>query len=145
MVFFFHLAYLLILTFICNWFGLLFVDCATMFVTLKGRKWCWPFKFLFWDAINVVTFLTMDKNKISFYFMSIWHYLSILFFKFGLFRLFRLFTNVFIINIGLFLFKILQEISVICFHNLVATILKLYFNFFKIKFVLLVKICVWSM
>jgi hypothetical protein len=116
-----------------------------MFVTLKGRKWCWPFKFLFWDAINVVTFLTMDKNKISFYFMSIWHYLSILFFKFGLFRLFRLFTNVFIINIGLFLFKILQEISVICFHNLVATILKLYFNFFKIKFVLLVKICVWSM
>jgi len=30
--------------------------------------------------------------------------------------------NVFIINSGLFLFKILQEINVYCFHNLVATI-----------------------
>jgi hypothetical protein len=50
--------------------------------------------------------------------------------------------NVFIINTGLFLFKILQEINVIGFHNLVATILNLYLQFFIIKFVLPVKILV---
>jgi hypothetical protein len=38
--------------------------------------------------------------------------------------------NFFIINNGLFLFKILQEINVICFHNLVATRLNLYLQIF---------------
>ncbi len=70
---------LLVLTFICSWFRLLFTDCVTMFATLKRRKPCWPFKFLFRDATNVMIFLTMDKNKTSFYFTRIWHYLSIYF------------------------------------------------------------------
>jgi hypothetical protein len=34
--------------------------------------------------------------------------------------------NVFIISSGFFLFKILQEVNVICFHNLVAIRLNLY-------------------
>jgi hypothetical protein len=49
--------------------------------------------------------------------------------------------NVFIINNEFFLFKILQEINVICFHNLVATKLNLYLQFFY-NFFLLVKILV---
>jgi hypothetical protein len=51
----------------------------TMFATLKGRKQCWPFRFLFRDAADVVTFLTMEKNKTSSNFRRIWHYLSIYF------------------------------------------------------------------
>jgi hypothetical protein len=49
--------------------------------------------------------------------------------------------NVFIINNGFFPFKILEEINVICFHNLVPTILNLYLQFFN-KFFLPVKILV---
>jgi hypothetical protein len=40
---------------------------------LKGRKWCWPFRFLFRDVVDVVTFFTMDKNKTSSNIMRIWH------------------------------------------------------------------------
>jgi hypothetical protein len=50
--------------------------------------------------------------------------------------------NIFIINSGLFLFKKIQEVNVSCFHNLVATRLNLYLQFFSNKFVLLVKILV---
>jgi hypothetical protein len=69
---------LLVLTFVCNRLGLLFANCTTMFVTLKMRKWFWSFKYLFQDATNVVTLLTMDKNKTS-NFTRIWHYVSIYF------------------------------------------------------------------
>ncbi len=71
--YFFHLLCLLVLTFVCTWFGPLFTNCATIFATLKGRKWCWPFRFLFRDVVDVVTFFTMDKNKTSSNIMRIWH------------------------------------------------------------------------
>ncbi len=57
--------YFLVLTFVCSWFGLLFANCATLFATLKGRKRCRPFSFLFGDGANVVAYLTMDIQKSS--------------------------------------------------------------------------------
>ncbi len=52
----------LILTFVCSWFALLFIDCM-MFAILKGKKKCWPFNFLFQDGANVVAYLSMDNHK----------------------------------------------------------------------------------
>ncbi len=77
--FFFHLSCLLVLTFVCSWFGPLSIDWTIIFITLKGKKQCWPFRFSFWDVTNVVTFFTMDNNKISSNITRIWHYLSIYF------------------------------------------------------------------
>ncbi len=62
----------LVLTFVCNLFGLLFANCAMSFATLKGRKRCWPLNFLFWEDVDVVAYLSMDNHKIR----RIWHYLS---------------------------------------------------------------------
>jgi hypothetical protein len=45
----------LILSLVCSWFGPLFVEYATLFTTLKGRKQCWPLSFLFQDGADVVT------------------------------------------------------------------------------------------
>jgi hypothetical protein len=64
----------LILTFVCSWFGLLFANCLTLFVALKGRKKCWPFNFLFQDGANVVAYLNTDNHKTR----RIWHYFSYL-------------------------------------------------------------------
>jgi hypothetical protein len=64
----------LVLTFVCNWFKLLFVDCTTSFATLKGRKRCRPFNFLFWEDANDVAYLSMDNHKTR----RIWHNLSYL-------------------------------------------------------------------
>ncbi len=55
LLYIFICPHFLILTFVCNWFGPLFVEYATLFTTLKGRKQCWPLSFLFQDGANVVT------------------------------------------------------------------------------------------
>jgi hypothetical protein len=141
----FHLTCLLVLTFVCSWFGSLFTNYTTMFVTLKGRKQCWPFRFLFWDATNVVTFFTMDKNKTSYNITRIWHYLSIYFsilnylYFWGFLRMFLLlivdfFFSKFFKKSMLFVFATWWPLDWICIYNV-----------FKIKFVLLVKFFVWSM
>ncbi len=36
-----------LLNFACSWFGLLLADCATMFITLKGKEQCSLIIFLF--------------------------------------------------------------------------------------------------
>ncbi len=36
-----------LLSFVCNGFGVLFVICAMMFVTLKSQAWCCPIIFMF--------------------------------------------------------------------------------------------------
>jgi hypothetical protein len=41
------------LTFVYSWFGLLFPYCTTLFVVLKGKKWCWPRGFLFQNGIDM--------------------------------------------------------------------------------------------
>jgi hypothetical protein len=51
-----------LLIFSCSWFGLLFVDYATMFTTLKGRERCSPIGFLFRENANVVASLTIPKS-----------------------------------------------------------------------------------
>jgi hypothetical protein len=71
----------------------------------------------------------MDKNK-TFKFAKIWHYISIYLSNLDCLGRLSFLQMFFIINSGLFLFKILQEINVICFHNLAATILNLYLQFF---------------
>jgi hypothetical protein len=53
-----------LLSFAYNWFGL-FVDCATMFATLKGRKWCSLVGFLSWEGVDVVTYLIASKPQLS--------------------------------------------------------------------------------
>jgi hypothetical protein len=62
----------LVLTFVCNWFGLLFAHYTTSFTALNGRKKCWPLNFLFRDDADVVAYLNMDNHNTR----KIWHYLS---------------------------------------------------------------------
>jgi hypothetical protein len=52
-----------LLNFACNWFILLFVNCATMFITLKGRKWCSLIKFLLQEGAYVVVNIMLENHK----------------------------------------------------------------------------------
>ncbi len=40
--------------FACNWFGLMSIDYATMFVAWKGKNQCSPIENLFWENVDVV-------------------------------------------------------------------------------------------
>ncbi len=53
-----------LLSFACNWFGLLFVDYTTMFVALKARKQCPPMGFLFQEGVDVVVYPTAPKSQL---------------------------------------------------------------------------------
>ncbi len=44
---------------------LLFIDYTMTFATLKGEKQCFPFKFLFQNNVDIITYLTMDHHKSS--------------------------------------------------------------------------------
>jgi len=54
-----------LLSFAYNWFGLLFVDYARMFATLKGRKWCSLVGFLSWKGVDVITYLIASEPQLS--------------------------------------------------------------------------------
>jgi hypothetical protein len=49
--------------FVCNWLCLLFANCATTFVALKGRNKCLPIGLIFRDNVNIIAYLTMDHHK----------------------------------------------------------------------------------
>jgi hypothetical protein len=53
-----------LLNFSCSGFGLLFVECTTMFTTLKGREQCSPIGFLFQEDANVVVYLIVPKSQL---------------------------------------------------------------------------------
>jgi hypothetical protein len=53
----------LVLTFMCNWFGSLFVKYARLFAAMKGGKQCLLINFLFWNSVNIVTYLNMGSHK----------------------------------------------------------------------------------
>ncbi len=53
----------LVLTFVCNWFGSLFVKYTTLFVAMKGKKQCLLINFLFQDGANIVVYLSMGSHK----------------------------------------------------------------------------------
>jgi len=136
---------LLILTFVCSWFRSLFTDYAMMFTILERRKRCWPFKILFWYATNVMTFLTMDKNKNSFNFTRIWHYLSIYFSILDCLNCLGFLWMFLLLIVDIFLFKKFQENHCYLFSQPSGHHIEFLFQLFLIKFVLLVKVLVWSM
>jgi hypothetical protein len=55
----------LVSTFVCSWFGLLFVEYMMLFIIMKGRKQCLRINYLFQDGVNIVAYLNMDSHKTS--------------------------------------------------------------------------------
>jgi hypothetical protein len=58
-----------------SWIRLFFLDNVMSFVVLKGRKQCWPLRFLFQIDDNVIAYLTMNNHK-SFNTKRNWLYLE---------------------------------------------------------------------
>jgi len=86
-----------------------FIDCATMFVALKGRVQCLSLSILFWDDVDIVAFFTMHNNKFFWYYKNLTLTFN-LSFKLRLFKLLKDFQN---ISIGFFSFSKLFKKSIL--------------------------------
>jgi hypothetical protein len=53
-----------LLNFICSWFGLLFVNRATMFAVLMGRKECSLIGFIFLEGADVIAYLIALESQL---------------------------------------------------------------------------------
>jgi hypothetical protein len=56
-----YMFFWLALNFVCSWLCLLLTNCMMAFVVLKGKKWCLPLRFLFWNNMDIITYLTITK------------------------------------------------------------------------------------